>query len=123
MVHLYYILPYREILVLLSNNLLEDKVDKDFESESYVRQTIKNLLKQVDMLRTRNTSRLQESFDSKKITNCTLITDERIGANIIAFELTFDEEVRKESGADNPEPLSGCYSAANCLRSSSIFLL
>ena len=96
LLNLYYVLPYRELLVLLSNNLLEDKVDKDFESEAYVKQTIKNLLKQVDILRTRNTSRLQESFDSKKITNCTLITDERIGANIIAFELTFEEGIKKE---------------------------
>ena len=31
-----------------------------------------------------------------KITNCTLITDDRIGANIIAFELTFEPGTKKE---------------------------
>jgi len=96
LLNLYYVLPYKEILVLLSNSLLEDKADKDFEDESYVKQTLKSLLKHVDMLRTRNTSKLQETFDSKVITNCTLITDERLGANIIAFELTFEQGIKKE---------------------------
>lgn len=96
LLNLYYVIPYKDILGLLSNNLLEDKTDKDFESIPYVRQTLKNLLRQVDILRTRNTSRLQETFDSKKITNCTLITDERISANIIAFELTFEQGNKKE---------------------------
>jgi len=96
LLNLYYVIPYKEILMLISNSLLEDKTDKDFGEIQYVKQTIKSLLKQVDMLRTRNTSRLQETFDSKKITNCTLITDERINANIIAFELTFEPGTKKE---------------------------
>jgi len=95
--NLYYVIPYREILILLSNYLLEDKTDKDFGEVSYVKQTLKNILNQVDILRTRNTSRLQETFDAKKITNCTLITDERIDANIIAFELTFEAGSKKET--------------------------
>ncbi len=96
LLNLYYVIPYKEILGLLSNSLLDDKTDKDFESDPYVKQTLKSLLKQVDILRTRNTSRLQETFDSKKITNCTLITDERIDASIIAFELTFEPKTKKE---------------------------
>ena len=92
LLNIYYVLPYKDVLMLLSNYLLEDKTDKDFGDVPYVRQTLKHLLNQADILRTRNTSKLQETFDSKKITNCTLITDERIEANIIAFELNFERK-------------------------------
>ena len=95
--NLYYVIPYREFLILLSNYLLEDKTDKDFGEVLYVKQTLKTLLNQVDIIRTRNTSRLQETFDTKKITNCTLITDERIEANIVAFELTFEAGTKRET--------------------------
>ncbi len=97
LLNLYYVIPYREVLILLSNYLLEDKTDKDFGEVSYVKHTLKNLLSQVDMVRTKNTSRLQESFDTKKITNCTLITDERTNANIVAFELNFEAGVKKQT--------------------------
>lgn len=97
LLNLYHVVPYKEILGLMSNNILEDKTDKDLEIDSYARQTLKNLLGQVDMLRTRHTSRLQETFDSKKITNCTLITDDRITATIVAFELNFEQGVTRET--------------------------
>jgi len=97
LLNMYHIIPYKEILGLMSNNILEDKTDKDLEVDNYARQTLKNLLGQVDMLRTRHTSRLQETFDSKKITNCTLITDDRITATIVAFELNFEQGVTKET--------------------------
>jgi len=97
LLNMYHIIPYKEILSLMSNKILEDKTDKDLEDDNYARQTLKNLLGQVDMLRTRHTSRLQETFDSKKITNCTLITDDRIAATIVAFELTFEQGVTKET--------------------------
>ena len=96
MFNLYHVVPYRDILVLLSNNLIEDKTDKDFSENSYVQQTLKNMLKQVDIIRTRNTSRLQETFDNKKITNCTLINDNKIEANIVAFELNFAPGTNRE---------------------------
>lgn len=96
MFNLYHVVPYRDILVLLSNNMLEDKVDKDFSEDTYVQQTLKNMLKQVDSIRTRNTSRLQETFDNKKITNCTLISDNKIEANIVAFELNFAPGISRE---------------------------
>lgn len=96
LLNIYYVLPYKDILGMLSNNLLEDKTDKEFESEAYPRQTIKNLLRQVDVLRTRNTSKLQESFDTKKITNCTLLTDDKLEANIVAFELSFEPGIKRE---------------------------
>lgn len=97
LLNMYHIIPYKEILGLMSNKILEDKTDRDFDVDNYARQTLKNLLGQVDMLRTRHTSRLQETFDSKKITNCTLITDDRITATIVAFELTFEQGVTKET--------------------------
>lgn len=96
LVNIYYILPFREILELLSGHLLEDKVDKDFEEDAYIKLTVKSFLSHVDMLRTRNTSRLQETFDVRKITNCTLITDEKMEANIIAFDLNFESGIDKE---------------------------
>ena len=94
--NLYHVIPYRDILVLMSNNILEDKIDKDFSEDSYVQQTLKTMLKQADIIRTRNTSRLQETFNNKKITNCTLISDDRIGANIVAFELNFEPGTNRE---------------------------
>ena len=94
--NLYHVIPYRDILVLMSNNILEDKVDKDFSEDSYVQQTLKTMLKQADIIRTRNTSRLQETFNNKKITNCTLISDESIAASIVAFELNFAPGTNKE---------------------------
>lgn len=97
LLNIYYVLPYKDVLMLLSNYLLEDKTDKEFGDVPYVKQTLKHILSQADMLRTRNTSKLQETFDSKKITNCTLITDERIEANIIAFELNFEAGNKKET--------------------------
>ncbi len=96
LINIYYILPYREILELLSGHLLEDKVSKEFEEEAYVKNTIKSFISHVDMLRTRNTSRLQETFNVRKITNCTLINDEKMEANIIAFDLNFEAGVDKE---------------------------
>lgn len=96
LINIYYILPYREILELLSSHLLEDKVSKEFEEEAYVKNTIKSFISHVDMLRTRNTSRLQETFDVRKITNCTLINDEKMEANIIAFDLNFEAGTDKE---------------------------
>lgn len=96
LLNLYYVIPYKDILGLLSNNLLENKTDKEFETGAYAKQTINNLLRQVDVLRTRNTSKLQESFDTKKITNCTLITDDKLEANIVAFELNFEQGNKKE---------------------------
>lgn len=96
LINIYYILPYREILEMLSSHLLEDKVSKEFEEEAYVKSTIKSFISHVDMLRTRNTSRLQETFDVRKITNCTLINDEKMEANIIAFDLNFEAGVDKE---------------------------
>ena len=96
LINIYYILPYREILELLSSHLLEDKVSKEFEEEAYVKNTIKSFISHVDMLRTRNTSRLQETFDVRKITNCTLINDEKMEANIIALDLHFEAGTDKE---------------------------
>ena len=89
LMNIYHIIPFKDILELLSNHILEDKFDKEFENEAYPRVTIKSFLNHVDMLRTRNTSRLQETFDVGKITNCTLINDEKMEANIIAFDLNF----------------------------------
>lgn len=96
LINIYYILPFKDILELLSKYVLEDKFDKDLESENYAKTTIKSFLNHVDMLRTRNTSRLQETFDVRKITNCTLINDEKMEANIIAFDLNFEPGIDKE---------------------------
>lgn len=97
LLNMYHIIPFKDSLVLMSNKILEDKTDKDLEENNYAKQTLKNFISQVDMLRTRHTSRLQEAFESKRITNCTLITDERINATIVAFELNFPEGVTKET--------------------------
>lgn len=97
LLNMYHVIPFKDNLGLMSNRILEDKTDKDLDSDNYARQTLKNLLAHVDMLRTRHTSRLQETFESKRITNCTIITDDRINATIIAFELNFPEGVTKET--------------------------
>lgn len=96
LINLYYVLPYSEILGLISSECLEDKCDPDFEDDHYAEKTIKSFLSHVDMLRTRNTSRLQEKSESKKISNCTLICDERMNATIICFDLNYGKEGTKE---------------------------
>jgi len=96
LINLYYILPYREILGMISSEVLEDKCDIELEDDRYAQKTIKNFLGHVDMLRTRNTSRLQEKMESKKISNCTLIYDEKINANIICFDLNYGKDVTRE---------------------------
>lgn len=94
--NLYYILPYRDILGMISSEVLDDKCDIDFEEDRYAQKTIKSFLSHVDMLRTRNTSRLQEKMESKKISNCTLIYDDKVGANIICFDLNYGKDSTKE---------------------------
>lgn len=108
LINIYHVLPFREILELLSNCLLEDKFDRFFENNEYAQSTIRNFLSYADMLRTGNASRLQEVFDARKITNCTLINDEKIEAIIIAFDLNF------EPGNDREKIEARFFDENNC---------